>query len=712
MVFSGVMAAASVAGSFTAATPSLSTSAADTNYAKLLQYSLYFYDANMCGENSATGLSWRGDCHTQDEVKGGFHDAGDHAMFGLPQGYSAATLGWGYYEFKDAYDATGQGAHLKVITDDFCDFFRRSAKMNGNTITSFLYQKGDGNMDHNYWGPPEQQDASSRRMFWASGFGGDIAGEYAAALALNYLNFGNPDDLTYAKAYYDFASRNTAVATEGCSEFYKSSSSQDERAWAAGWLYLATKDEKYKNDCLSLQNPYPGWVHEWNTVDIGAASVAAHITGDWSKVNSYLGKECNGTNYKFILKWGSARYNANLQLCALVASKNSSADYTSWAKTQMEYITGDRAFANGQTHCLVVGFKPNASKNPHHRAASGTNSAAQENDGTPTKYSLIGALCGGPVDESGTYTDVRSDYVGNEVAVDYNAGFVGAAAGLYSVFKGGSIDTSIEGVTKIYGGSNPQPQETTTQPQQTTAPPQTQQPQQTTTTPQQGGDIVLTPADMSVGTEKGDDGETNNFAEFAPQGAKSATLYYKINSNDMNTSGAFGTWNGEWMQEDFTNIKVPADKIVAVDYVIPANVGQTVKAMVFWPHGDAVTIEKVVLHKDASTPTTTTTKDTPTTTTVPTTTTTAPPATTQPQNPDLHTLWGDANCDQRVTVADAVAILQSIGNKDKYRLSATGMANADVDGIEGVTPNDALVIQQVDAGIYSQSQLPLMWGKS
>jgi len=35
------------------------------------------------------------------DVSGGFHDAGDHVKFGLPQAYAASTVGWGYYEFKD-----------------------------------------------------------------------------------------------------------------------------------------------------------------------------------------------------------------------------------------------------------------------------------------------------------------------------------------------------------------------------------------------------------------------------------------------------------------------------------------------------------------------------------------------------------------------------------------------------------------------------------
>lgn len=38
------------------------------NYAKALQESLYFYDANMCGYLEDTcALSWRGNCHTYDE---------------------------------------------------------------------------------------------------------------------------------------------------------------------------------------------------------------------------------------------------------------------------------------------------------------------------------------------------------------------------------------------------------------------------------------------------------------------------------------------------------------------------------------------------------------------------------------------------------------------------------------------------------------------
>ena len=62
------------------------------------------------------------------------------------------------------------------------------------------------------------------------------------------------------------------------------------------------------------------------------------------------------------------------------------------------------------------------------------------------------------------------------------------------------------------------------------------------------------------------------------------------------------------------------------------------------------------------------------------------------------TLLGDANLDKKVTVADAVAILQAIANKDKFALSAQGVANADCYNTgDGVTANDALAIQKLDA---------------
>ena len=60
---------------------------------------------------------------------------------------------------------------------------------------------------------------------------------------------------------------------------------------------------------------------------------------------------------------------------------------------------------------------------------------------------------------------------------------------------------------------------------------------------------------------------------------------------------------------------------------------------------------------------------------------------------------GDANNDGELDIADATLVLQSIGNADKYSLSAQGAYNADVNGSGDVTALDALEIQKIDAGL-------------
>lgn len=69
--------------------------------------------------------------------------------------------------------------------------------------------------------------------------------------------------------------------------------------------------------------------------------------------------------------------------------------------------------------------------------------------------------------------------------------------------------------------------------------------------------------------------------------------------------------------------------------------------------------------------------------------------------------YGDVNTDGKVTVSDAVAILQFIANKEKYPLTEQGAVNADIDGAAGITGSDAVIVQKVDAGLIKQSELPL-----
>ena len=620
---------------------SMAASAASyDNYAKLLQYSMYFYDGNMCGSDvgSASQFDWRDNCHGSDEVDGGFHDAGDHVKFGLPAGYTASTLGWGYYEFKDSYDALGQTAHLQALTDRFCDFFKASTKLSGDTVTSFCYQVGVGQADHDVWCSPESQnDQSLRTAYWTSDDASDIAAEYAAALAVNYINFGNAEDLKYAKALYNYSIKTNKANCPEAENFYRSYDYYDDQAWAAGWLYLATKDstyssflDKFMNDTNAGKSGQSGckWgVYStmcWNNVSLGAAILQSEITGsvsDWAKVTTYLNGKCTSeSTYYCESDWGSARYNTALQMAALATTKysaKSGMDYSSWCKAQMGMILGN----NPKNVNFVVGMDSNSAKYPHHRAASGYQSFDEmkgRTDYSSNGHTLVGALVGGPADSNFTYTDSVNDYQANEVALDYNAGLVGAAAGLYSIYKTGSVDSNIEGVSGSIVTTTKATTTTTTtnKPVTTTTTQATTKQNITTTTITTAAPSGGKTANITTGTQVGTDGDKQMYAEFAPNGAKTATLYYKVKTSDTNSSGAFGTWTGSWVQEDF-EVTVGANGQCKATYNIPSNVGQTVKAMVFYPDASSVKIDKVVLDEGSSSnPTTnaTTTKHNPTTT--------------------------------------------------------------------------------------------------
>jgi len=102
----------------------------------------------------------------------------------------------------------------------------------------------------------------------------------------------------------------------------------------------------------------------------------------------------------------------------------------------------------------------------------------------------------------------------------------------------------------------------------------------------------------------------------------------------------------------------------------------------------------------SSAPETTTTTSTTTTTTTVTTTT----ATTTTTVPKLTvSKLGDVNCDDTVELADAILIMQSLANPDKYgrggsdpnSLTEQGSVNGDVDkDVAGITSGDALKIQE------------------
>lgn len=654
------------------------------NYAKLLQYSLYFYDANMCGsaaDNSA--FSWRSACHTGDAVAGGFHDAGDAIKCGLTAGFTASTLGWMCYEYQDQFQQTGTMEHYQLIMNEFCDFFKASTTLSGGEVTSFVYEMGDDGKDHSTWYAPEKMwDRDSSETYSVTDGASNVAAQYAAALAQNYIISGREEDLTYATALYNFAAKYRKMTYEQST--YQDKDVQDDISWAAGWMYLATKQDDY----LTENSKYTSSINEWTkdycyaNASLGAAIINAEITGNWSYATSYIDGIVNSNQNQFYVmnSWGSARHNTLMQTCALVVSHHkdeSGKDYSEWAQKQMNYILGD----NNANVCLVVGWNDVSATSPHHRAASNlTNSSDwHEYNSWDGDYAssgghiLYGALCGGPTSSDfTTYQKTAKDATSNEVALDYQVGLVGAAAGLYAAYGTGSVVAEIGPEVTVYAsevaaanGETPQPGTTTTE--------------QTTTTTEE---TTTTTEESTVTTEE----EKAEWADIP---------YYIIVGDDFSASISYTGSNPDfqWTSSDPNVLEVEGS---GLNVTLHAKDGGTVTLTAT---NGSITLTKeievaiCILTTSTTEETTTTTTESVTTNSDETTATTSSSettTTTKGGNVTPASLYGDVNLDGRVDITDAVMLNKAAANT--VQLSEQQRSNADCDANNEVDSNDAVVL--------------------
>ena len=655
------------------------------NYAKLLQYSLYFYDANMCGsaaDNSA--FSWRSACHTGDAVAGGFHDAGDAIKCGLTAGFTASTLGWMCYEYQDQFQQTGTMEHYQLIMNEFCDFFKASTTLSGGEVTSFVYEMGEDGKDHSTWYAPEKMwDRDSSETYSVTDGASNVAAQYAAALAQNYIISGREEDLTYATALYNFAAKYRKTTYEQST--YSDKDVQDDISWAAGWMYLATKQEDY----LTENSKYTSSTNDWTkdycyaNASLGAAIINAEITGNWSYATSCIDSvvNANQNQYYVMNSWGSARHNTLMQTCALVVSHHkdeSGKDYSEWAQKQMNYILGD----NNANVCLVVGWNDVSATSPHHRAASNlTNSSDwHEYNSWDGDYAssgghiLYGALCGGPTSSDfTTYQKTAKDATSNEVALDYQVGLVGAAAGLYAAYGTGSVVAEIGPEVTVYAsevaaanGETPQPGTTTTE--------------QTTTTTEE---TTTTTEESTVTTEK----EKAEWADFP---------YYIMAGDDFSASISYTGSNPDfqWTSSDPNVLEVEGS---GLNVTLHAKDGGTVTLTA--TNGSITLTKEIGIVTEVFT--TSTTEETTTTTTTEsvttdsdetTATTSSSETTTTTKGGDVTpaSLYGDVNLDGRVDITDAVMLNKAAANT--VQLSEQQRSNADCDANNEVDSNDAVVL--------------------
>ena len=132
--------------------------------------------------------------------------------------------------------------------------------------------------------------------------------------------------------------------------------------------------------------------------------------------------------------WGSLRSAGNAAFsAALYHDIYNHTEAEKFAQSQADYILGDNSYERS----FVVGWGSNPPSRPHHKNAFGRDEWFGASD-TPL-YSLQGAVVGGPhsnaysdgwLDSPAGYQDIMTDYITNEVTIDYNVGLIGTLASM------------------------------------------------------------------------------------------------------------------------------------------------------------------------------------------------------------------------------------------------------------------------------------------
>ncbi len=464
--------------------PQLPVYAANYNYGEALQKAIMFYEFQMSGKlPDNIRNNWRGDSCLNDgsdvglDLTGGWFDAGDHVKFNLPMAYTTAMLAWAVYEYRDALEKSGQLTYLMDQIKWASDYFIKCHPEKN----VYYYQVGNGDLDHRWWVPAECIDLQTARPSYKidmSNPGSTVAAETAAALAATAVVFkdSNPayaaECLQHAKDLFNFAEATKSdKGYTAALNFYTSHSGwYDEFSWAGAWIYLAgggqtylDKAEQYVDEWgLESQTPYIAykWGQCWDDVHYGAALFLAKITNDdfyketIERHFDYWTVGVNGDKIRYTPKglahltdWGVLRHSTTTAFLACVyadwegCSSSKAKTYLDFAKSQADYALGSA----GRSY--VVGFGVNPPKRPHHRTAHSSWCDTMK-EPPEHRHVLYGALVGGP-DSSDGYSDDVANYVTNEVACDYNAGFVGLLARMYDLYGGNPIPNfmAIEEIT-------------------------------------------------------------------------------------------------------------------------------------------------------------------------------------------------------------------------------------------------------------------------
>jgi len=425
----------------------------------LLDATVKFYGAQRSGDG-ANWLLGGATCHMNDgesigaDLTGGWYDAGDHVKVTLSIAYASYVMLKAYDAFPtafgDANDQRYQGAPNQVpdVLDEarYATDYLVKAHISETELVGMV---GNAQADHRQWVGCEQQEAlavdqGGRPRVVNMDANADVSGITAASLAL-MARLYRPFDPALADSYQTHATQiyqiGKANPTGSNPGLYGQNGEDwlDEMLAGAAEMYRLTSDQAYLTDALDFNGRIEnhGWAPNYSqSADFSRHSLyvggAADAVGEFWRldVENYEAKVSTNeftTGAVYFDEWGMLRYAAGAAFSAALYSQvTNDIPARDLAISQLNYIAGQ----NSYNRSFVIGVGANTPANPHHRNAD------------TLGILLTGALVAGPTQRAFNqgqganaivitqpgYEDVTEDYVGNEVALDYNAGIVGLSA--------------------------------------------------------------------------------------------------------------------------------------------------------------------------------------------------------------------------------------------------------------------------------------------
>ncbi|NLG17079.1 MAG: T9SS type A sorting domain-containing protein [Fibrobacter sp.] len=401
------------------------------------------YNQNSGFSNASHG----GDNYNGNKLDGGWYDAGDYIKFGMPLGYTVYCLLKGYDVFPSAYannsawNYSGTDAIPDILNEvKFATDYLIKAVINENTI---VLDVGVASEEHGTWGVTNAGGRDASKVLLCSG--ADVPAMYAACLALMSTCYRKFDAayadqclakakiaFNFAKKKYDAGGNNhfcNAQQKAGAYLYYyptvdgKVSKLVEDKMVAAGVeLYRATNDEDpiYKTwakktigdtyNCIGYTFIGPLAAFEvWRQGLGGAGSLSSNIGFIESKVKTsglFNGIYQNSG-------WGTAREagSAAFEYALAYVTNNTDAARTLYLKRLQDHVKWVTGYYGDPKRSYVIRFNGSPATNIHYRsAASG-----------PT-----GGLVSGPNGQGQWNNDGSAEFC--EVAIDYNAGIIGAVA--------------------------------------------------------------------------------------------------------------------------------------------------------------------------------------------------------------------------------------------------------------------------------------------